>query len=380
MNKNEIGLFLSDKPEFTDVFCKNKYKTGNKCKKYYENEISKKMIHISVCPYGYACVFGPKYIYSSIIDDEHSNLNLIKKRFNYNRRAHGDETQLKILKSKELDELLNEIQNGSDFEEYKSTFHDLNNNHRYLLDNYNVLDDDLKQIYQIDVLSLSNIYLNHKKKLENAISTMEKYDIYLSEINDIDEINKRLLERINSDNKNVLDFKSSLEFNDFRIRYLRRITNSTINDNDSMYLKDISIYKILTKLKYAFSIPSKKKNQAIKLNQSNDYSVLKVYDDIYVAFFILFENAVKYAPFNSIIDVKYFFNNNDKIEIVFENYSDNVGNTSKLLERGIQGDNHKEGNGLGLAIAFEIFKKSGFNLDICYKNGKFICDISKSFQ
>ena len=376
MKKNEIKLFLDGKPVFENRFCTNKYLIGKKCKKFYISELAKKVEHISVCPYGYSCVFGTKYVVSGIIDEKYCNLKLIESRLNFNKRIYGKNVKIEMLSLEDLEEIKNEVSENSILEEYKSTFHDLNNNHRYLLDNYNVLNDELKKIYISNVQSLSNIYLKHKEKIKNAILSSDKFNIYSSEIDEIDYINKQLLEIVDNDNKSVLDFKSSLEFNDFRIRYLHRIITSSQATDDSRYLKDISIHKILTKLKYVFLIPSKKKNQTINMNLSYDTEVIKVYDDIYVGFFILFENAIKYAPFSSIIDV-YYYNNENKIEISFENYSDYVGDISRLLERGMQGDNHKDGNGLGLTIAYDIFEKSGFNLSVYYADGKFICKLTK---
>ena len=66
---------------------------------------------------------------------------------------------------------------------------------------------------------------------------------------------------------------------------------------------------------------------------------------------------------------------NECINISIENESKNIEETGMLITRGFQGNNHKDGNGLGLSIAYEIFCESNLSFSVEYLNSKFVCKI-----
>lgn len=375
MNKNSKTAIQTKKAIFDCSFCNGKYyspKKHNKCHLFYENNKELEQCNILVCPYGYTCIFGKRSIISSIVDDCNCNLDLIQKRNRYDRRCKLKEekgTNI-IYTKKDIENECGLLKEEFIFSIYQDTFHDLKNNNRYFLDCVDAIKGDLNKIDGFNnlLLSLSNIYNDHLKKHENNDDIYKKKQLYEEEIEEIGEITKNMLSRIPKNRPSVYDnLRSSLDFVDFRIRYFKKIVGNDgihhINDEK----KKINIISILTKLKYAFYNSTNKKNQKIKIENDCDEIdfTVNAYDDLYIAFFILYENAIKYAPLNSLIVIKIRLDKN-KYKISIKNKTEGTEDDKglDLLQRGVRGSNKKDGNGLGLSIAKEIFNSSNLDLSV----------------
>lgn len=371
---NDINSIVHSTAKFEVEFCKKKFYSSSKCKSFYLNNLNAIVEEINVCPYGYACIFGKSKIISSLIDDKHSNLTMLRNRAKYNNKCSKNATKITILSSEEIKQLLLSLKKEDIYNEYRDTFHDLSNNNRYLKDIIDKLElnEKIKNHKNIKNLidNLMNIFETHNNKLKECADIDSKRALYIEEINKIDTIKNMLLkiDYVIS----ILDFKDNLRFIDYRIRYLKRITEGNGNLHQDKFLKDLNIHSMITKLRYSFKATLAKKQQDLKIHSpENLLRIFKGYDDVYLGLFILLENSIKYAPLNSIIDIYISNNTDNKINIEISNISDYIDDINYLRYRGVVGRNHKEGNGLGLNIASQIFEASDIEFKFEFKENKF---------
>ena len=168
------------------------------------------------------------------------------------------------------------------------------------------------------------------------------------------------------------NLKNNLGFIDYRIRYLKRLTEGNGNLHQDKFLKDLNIHSMITKLRYSFKATLAKKQQDIKIHSpENLLHTFRGHDDVFLGLFILLENSIKYAPLNSIIDIYINNNTDNEINIEISNISDYIDDINYLKYRGVVGSNHKEGNGLGLNIASQIFDASNIEFEFEFKDNKF---------
>lgn len=386
--KNTINIIKNKKAQFFEKFCANKFMKSEKCYKFYIRNFESDFEGITKCPYGYACYFYKNQVISSIIDYKYCDLSRIISRNGHlnrtnfmkkNRRSDRSEivNNVKVLSENELEKLIEDTKKQNELDLFRDTFHDLNNNNRSLKDIVEKLNNFLDEDILMKLRELFQIFDKHNEILYHVNDTSSKLQIYSSEIKQIDEIKNSILKDINRKNKKNYSLVRNLEFIDFRIRYLNRICIS--DHHTAIYKKELNVVKIITKLKHAFESTLIKKSQKIdiKVNDIEDKFRIIAYDDIYLGFFILLENAIKYAPMNSQINV-FIINENNNIKIIIDNQSNYIGKTNLLVKRGIQGENCKDGNGFGLSIAYDIFCSSNMSFTIKYENNHFICVISKN--
>lgn len=371
---NDINSIAHSTANFDVEFCKRKFYSSSKCKSFYLNNLKNIVEEIKVCPYGYTCIFGKSKIISSLIDDKHCNLIMLKNRAKYNNKCFKNSIKFTILSSEELRQFILSLKNEDVYNEYRDTFHDLSNNNRYLKDiidklKLNEKNKNQKKIKDL-VDKLMNIFETHNNKLKECINIDSKRALYVEEIDEIDTIKNMLLkiEYVTT----TSDFNNNLRFIDYRIRYLKRITGGNGNLHQDKFLKDLNIHSMITKLRYSFKATLAKKHQDLIIHQSkNLLHTFKGYDDVFLGLFILLENSIKYAPLNSIIDIYISNSDTDKINIVISNTSDYIDDINYLKYRGVVGSNHKEGNGLGLNIASQIFEASNIEFEFEFKGNKF---------
>ena len=104
---------------------------------------------------------------------------------------------------------------------------------------------------------------------------------------------------------------------------------------------------------------AKYKNVKITFNGTQENEVY-MSRNIYLAIFLILENAVKYSPLKSEIYIN-FEDQKDYSQVVITNSCKHLSQEEipLLTERGYRGSNSSpNGNGLGLALAKEIFDAS----------------------
>lgn len=155
-------------------------------------------------------------------------------------------------------------------------------------------------------------------------------------------------------------FISLYELINFRLDIL----NGSV-DLTNILEKEQKIHPLVVKLSYLLKYKAHQKGIDINIDhvQDNSFNITK---SLYLALFILMENAVKYALPNSKIKINFIETKNiTKISIV--NISDKIIETDAdlLLKKGVRGSNGiGVGSGIGLTMASELLEKMGSSLNI----------------
>lgn len=305
---NPVTKSLTTSNTTISTICK-KYICDNhkKCQKFYMKNIDNpnEKGKFKKCPYGYYCYFGESEVYSSIIIENQNESDI-------RRKLKEKEDNIKNYKIYSEEHIKNIIE---DIEELKKNNKEKDNEIKILSD----CTHDLRNI---------GTYFN---SLENQVKN--KYpDLY------------------EDDN----DFKAMLcmyEMVNYRLSYI-----SKINESDYK-IKTMKLHPILEKLRIILSYKARNKDITIKLASNEDY--IKGFDNLYLAFFIIIENAIKHSPPDKEIDM-YFIEKNGSIIVGVSNYATQVyeDELCRLVERGYRGRNAMpDGNGIGLSIFDGICKK-----------------------
>lgn len=210
------------------------------------------------------------------------------------------------------------------------------------------------------------------------------YDIYSKTIENIENccsILKNLCNKYKNKNGDLLPITKTLfEFNsfiDFRLRYKKQLMAN--EEHEDRQFKILNLHKILYKLKTILNFSAKKKSIILNMSHSNGEYLISALDEIYLGFFIIIENAIKYSPMDKEINIV-ISDIDNRYVITIENSSEDVGinNANELIIKGIQGNNHKDGSGFGLFIANEIFHatRGNFNVNFDKKKKQFISEVS----
>lgn len=375
--KNTINSIRYKKAKFTNKFCEKRFDVSKKCHKFYLLNFEKGKSGMVKCPYGYACYFFKNIVLSSIVNEKYSDLKTIYFRSRHLKKSVNRNLDFKILTDSELDKLIRDTEQQYELDIYRDTFHDLNNNNRSLKDLIEKIEPLLNERILDELKELFNIFELHNFNLSSVTSFGDKLKIYKNEIEEIDKIKTSLLKEKAMRDKKIYDLRSNLEFIDFRIRYLQRLVDADYHREK--YRMDLNILSIITKLKYAFVSTLNKKQQRIEVHLNNNIKEnynINCFDDIYLGYFILLENAIKYSPLGSTIDVYIDIKDEKKIIVKIMNNSEHISNTKNLTRRGHQGENYKDGSGIGLSIADDIFVASNLLLTTDYDEGIFTCIIS----
>lgn len=273
-----------------------------KCQNFYKQNKDDKSKHNKLikCPYGFYCYFGDNHIYTCLIsmDDDNSSL---RRKFNYQKEKLKDQ----YIYSKE--ELLDFIE---DYETMQSEISELRN-----------CTHDLRNI---------GTYFN---SMSNTLSN-------------------KFPELFNND----FDFKAMLclyDMMNYRLSYTNDIVESDYK------FKKMKLHPILEKLRIMMSYKAKNKNIQLRLGENNDF--ITGFDNLYLAFFIIIENAIKHSPPSKEIEI-YFENLEGVVMVGVSNFSAKVEDDEfdKIILRGYRGKNVTcVGNGIGLSVFSDICKKQG---------------------
>lgn len=373
-----------------ESFCISKLmdRNGNvslesKCNKFYKNNISKGFTGSLNCPYGYTCLFMDKKIISGLIIKDKSNIKLIKGHYEFMKLGKIKYENNDVIENHlKISELEYQIQIKS------STFHDILNSNYFIYDLFDSLRnsncytqlkvymDDYKKCFE----NYNRVNNELSQKYEDAKTIAYYYErikLYDETFSKIDSIVTQIL-----DFENDTDYKSEqslfdfFSFVEYRLRYLNRII--TNKSNEHLKYKNINLHRILTKLIKMFGHNYNSKQIKFNNNPNERYEVY-ARDDIFLALFILMENAIKYAELDSQINIYLSKDQNlEKCTIRIINKSKKIGieNLEDLKEKGQQGDNAINGNGLGLYTANEILTSQNLVLLLKYQDGFFSCEIT----
>ena len=147
------------------------------------------------------------------------------------------------------------------------------------------------------------------------------------------------------------------------VNYRLDVIEGIQKQNDKRVLQKVhpQIRKLTILMRY------QAKNKSVRFlignNQENQVYLSR---NIYLALFLLLENAVKHSLFNSDIDIS-FQENDEYTEVMISNRCKKIEQSEipKLVERGYRGINTaSKGSGLGLTLAKSIFDSYGADFTI----------------
>jgi signal transduction histidine kinase len=370
--KSDYGKFLPESRETCKHYCHNKFK---KCDKYYKTISSMKENMISQCPYGYSSINYNNVVLTSMVTNK-SDSKKIKRRIKY-CEYNEDIELIDIEKSiYSLNYFANLI---GLYNDNKPLIHDLGNAINYLLNIINFAD---KQICNID--ELRKYYLN----ISSNISLLRDYSqyvvLYNTEINYETLVSDyiitlRLLQntakdycKIAENYKDIYildedkDDSNRSFFEGFSlirtlIEYNEKIINVNNINKTSILLKP---HKMMKKLSRLLAYKADKNNIKIIFIKQQDVEIYNT-PDLYIVFFTLLDNAIKYCIPNSSVIISFdYVNGINIIEISnpFEGFFE-ANDIESIGTRGFKGKNSNNGNGLGLYLVNEIISISSSKIE-----------------
>lgn len=281
--------------------------SNKKCQNYYKDLFKKNERGIYRCPYGFYSYYVRNNIYTSIINKD--DISQVKNNIESKKQ------KLKDFNQYSLDQLKNIVQDYENLTveniELRDCMHDLRNIGGY----FNSMTE--------------SISLKHGELIESDDDIKALVALY-------DLINYRL---------NV--FYGISESNNKRIK--------------------AKLYPLFRKLKVMMRYQAKKKKINIKLDFEQENTLI-LSDNIYLAMFILLENAIKHSLSKSEIDIQ-FDETIDETKVIISNISPLIceDEYTKIFERGYRGRNCiSKGSGIGLSLVKQILDTHNYeyNLDI----------------
>lgn len=285
------------------LYCKACINNPNKkCQKYYKDLFHKNKEGIYKCPYGFYSYYIRNNIYTSIINRE--DFKQVKNNI------ESKSQKLKDFNSYSLEELKNIIM---DFEEQ-------------IVENIELRDcmHDLRNIGGYFNSMTETISLKHK------------------ELTDTDD-----------------DIKALIALYDL-VNYRLNVLYGT-NESDNQRIK-AKLYPLFRKLQVMMKYQAKKKKINIKIDYEQD-NILLLSKNIYLAMFILLENAIKHSISKSEINVE-FDETQEETIVAISNISPLIceDEYNKIFERGYRGKNCvSKGSGIGLSLVKQILDTHKYN-------------------
>lgn len=295
------------------TFCKKCINDPTKkCKNFYDNLLEKGVEGFYQCPYKFWTYYIRNNIYTSLIIKD-NNYSKLKKTIEDSGQKISDFPQYS------KDELYNLI---SDFE-------------FLIMDNVSLRD------CMHDLTNIGSFF--------NAMS---------------DEVQKKYPELVEGDDV-VKALTSLYDLVNYRINILNGIKSA---DNRRIRQK---MYPLIKKLIIMLSYQARKKDLKFKI-EPNQEKYVELSNNIYLAMFILLENAVKHSISDNEINI-YFDETDTCLEVTIENTGAKIeeDELEKLTIRGYRGKNTTtNGTGVGLSLAKEIFEQHNypFKIKIVNKN------------
>lgn len=301
--------------KFCEKCCKEYCSTRDS---YYEKIVSEnKQYKIYTCPYGYSSILTSNGLYTGLVIKNHSNFEKIKRREKINKNY---KMNYSVFMENDIIELFKSIDsNKLTYDIYKSTVHDIKRASSCTMEIISSINLDLKDI-----------------EIKNIVDGFEL-------------INTRL------------------DYHD-RLLLSPKVLSPILS-----IIKPCSIGKKISKLLEYKALP---KNIKIVSHGVPYQSVINDSKSVYVLFFVLIENAIKYSPINSKINITYQDkpNNSSYVEIINECTELTQEDIDHIFEKGYRGKNSMSvsGNGLGMEVVKKISDicKIEYGVELIEKYGK----------
>lgn len=388
--KKENNVFVN-KTKIDNKYCLKVFNDANKkCIKFL-NCIENNGFY--KCPYGFSIKKCDEFILCSLVVNGFSDLKSLRFKVKNNQLDF-------VPQINKCDEI-----NFDDFyvleREYSlksNCFHDINNGNTNILDIISSIKNagscsnvaNSLIILFDDLFAACRACKEESQKLVQGEGFLDKYNFYINKINLYDSCFKVINETIakiktnysqyyetnslcNKNEKSLYDMFCILEY---RIVYM----NAILYENYNVSKVKLNIHSMILKLANVFKQSAKNRNLIFKINNLSENENLFFYstNDIFLALFILFENAVKYSIPESAISIE-LKKKADLIAVRIVNKSNFISENSitHIKERGFSGENRLNGNGFGLYIVDSICERTNtkFNVEYLYKEKIFIAEL-----
>ena len=393
MNKFEVYSGSVVATELTDSFCSKRFQKKDKaarCRRFLgsDSSIPQNGKNYAVCPYGYCATRSSHHIACGFLVDEmrEASAAKIKGHINCSHAVFPE-----VLSPESLTLLCRELLN----EDYRVicslTTHDLANCIGILK---TIVSACRNQQYDGEPLELMGLYSkyvdiweayerNPAPNRESAHSAIERYNKFLDAI-------RSAADHIESSVPGLFDYEERYKsvpallnlyglqsLFRFRIKYhdmsVERLIHPSSSPWNSSKMVKYNLHRVAKKLCSIQYYPARKKQVQITLLGST-YNTIIAKENLFLAFYILFENAVKYAVPESEIVVR-MSDEGSISTIVIENSSKDISEESMkhLTEKGFTGDNCPKwrSSGLGLFLVSEILNDNGVCWRCDYASGRF---------
>lgn len=386
------GTIFVNKTKIDNSFCgKNLKNSCKKCQKFLSTLINDGFFK---CPYGFTVNKNGEYFVCSLMVKKYCDLESAKAK----KKIGQLETVPEVISEDQY--IFNDFSNIEKEYSLKSNcFHDINNGNTAILDIIESINSTghTSSVAQSLIALFDNLLNACRECKAQSNELVQKddfisiYNFYKSKIALYDDCFKRISETIE---KIKLNFSSYYENNnenvdkkekslfemffivEYRIAYMNAILYDTYTNNKIK----LYVHKMIVKLSKIFKHAAKNRNLSFSLKSAEENNKYLVYtsNDCFLALFILFENAVKYAIPGSEISIL-LTQDDGKTIVKILNKSNYISDSSlsHLKERGYSGENKVDGNGYGLHIVDSICSRTGaiFNIDFDRKESEFIAEL-----
>lgn len=199
------------------------------------------------------------------------------------------------------------------------------------------------------------------KKSDDYLELIKKHEIYRSTIHDIKRAISSIRDVVNEidfdiEQKSIIDgydlISTRLDYHD-RILMGKNVTN--------IYGK-IKPHKLLKKLSILLSYKANSRKIQFIFEGNPRIEVFEDSKGIFILFFILLDNSVKYSPINSNIIIRMKDVSKKATTVTIDNLCFDISNEdlNLIFERGYRGKNSEQtgGNGIGLSVAKQIMENN----------------------
>ena len=307
----------------TPRMCQEFIETNNsKCEKFYlglSDETTVKGVY--VCPYGLCAYKSDNCIYTCLNISDKSDLTKLVPNLKRSKQTPRQFTQYSL---SQIIKIVDEYEKSlSEITIRKLTIHDIKNAAKHFID----LEDEIK-------------------KDKGTITVVESNDKLLSAV----------------EGYNLIQYL---------LAYHDKLLNYPNKQVDYAY---INLYKAINKLTKILMYRGVKKGVAIELKVDRLINAFYTNKDLYIMYFILIENALKYALENTIVIIKFdILPESGELEIIISNscYEIKRLEIDNIFIAGFRGEvamKTSPGNGLGLSVVKRIASASDVSVECCYNS------------
>ena len=365
-----------------------------------------------VCPSGYSAIKQSKHCLCGCFI---SNKQFDKKK--RNRAARMKKEEVDIILPIEAEKIFKMLDQDIFIDSYSAFIHDFSHSIGFLkthLESCSIYKKHISSLSAVikcygEIIDCFNSYNDNyvsKPKLDDWLKNRENLDEVLdcynrkakSYLDLIDSIHPLFVKMETIVDLAFEETKGNHELDDheknkiYSMLYMKDLFNCQLEYASKSYLvnfgidknflsppKRVDVYKTLQKLVYLLKTPAKSKDLDGIFIKGKSHLTPSITEDVYLGFFILLENSLKYARQKTKVEVEVKDISKDTCRVVITNHSDYISRESldKLTEIGFRGENskNKESHGMGLAIAKVIFDQSNTCLSFGYENGVFYTTI-----